>query len=112
MALRNLGIEHEVVAISEFDKYADASEGYRKEMDVIEQFIEDECIRNENERVGAKELFKAYQKWADETGEYKMTMTKFGTKMKEKFESKRSNGTKYLGINLKQKFPGLSNFSE
>ena len=25
MALRNLGIEHEVVAISEFDKYADAS---------------------------------------------------------------------------------------
>ena len=88
---------------------AEASAGYRKEMDVIEQFIDDECIVGEGEQIGAKELYTAYKKWANETGEHEFTMTKFGTKMKDKFESKRSNGTHYLGINLKEKYPGLMN---
>lgn len=88
----------------------DASEGYRKEMDVIEQFIADECIVGEGEKVGANELFKSYQAWADETGEYKMNKNKFGTKMKDKFESKRlSAGIHYMGINLRESFPGLIN---
>lgn len=95
------------------EKIAKASEGYRKEMDVIEQFIEDECIRNEDEQVGAKELYDAYKKWADDSGEYKMNKNKFGKKIKDKFESKRTSaGIRYLGINLKQKFPGLANFAE
>jgi len=94
------------------DKIIDASEGYRKEMDVIEQFIEDECIVSEGERVGAKELYTAYKKWADESGEYEMSMTKFGKKMTDKFEKKKSGSMYYLGINLKEKFPGLANFSE
>lgn len=94
------------------EKIADASEGYRKEMDVIEQFIEDECILNEGERVGAKELYTAYKKWAQEGGEYEMSMTKFGKKVSEKFEKKKSGSMYYLGINLKEKFPGLANFAE
>lgn len=89
----------------------DASEGYRKEMDVIEQFVADECIVGEGEKVGANELFKSYQAWADETGEYKMNKNKFGTKMKDKFEGKRlSAGIHYMGINLRERFPGLTNF--
>ena len=95
------------------EEVKNASESYRKEMDVIEQFVADECIVNEGERIGANELFKSYQKWADETGEYKMNKNKFGTKMKDKFESKRTNtGIQYTGINLRQKFPGLMNFAD
>ena len=91
----------------------DASEGYRKEMDVIEQFVADECIVGEGEQVSANELFKTYQKWADDAGEYKMNKNKFGVKMKDKFESKRTNtGIQYIGINLRQKFPGLMNFAD
>ena len=94
------------------DRIFKASEGYRKEMDVIEQFIDDECIVVEGERVGAKELYTAYKKWADETGAYNMNKNKFGIKMKEKFESKKSGSIYYLGINLKQKFPGIANFTK
>ncbi|MDN6629703.1 MAG: phage/plasmid primase, P4 family [Staphylococcus equorum] len=89
-------------------KIANASEGYRKEMDVLEQFVADECIVNENERVAAGEIFKAYKKWAEETGAYYMNKNKFGIKMKEKFESIKSGNIYYVGVNLKQKFPGLS----
>lgn len=95
------------------DKISKASEGYRKEMDVIEQFIADECVVNEGEQVGAKELFDSYKKWAEDSGEYNMNKNKFGRKMKEKFESKRaSTGIQYLGINLRDKFPGLSSFAK
>ena len=94
------------------ERISKASEGYRKEMDVREQFIDDECIVSEGERVGASEIFKVYKEWADETGAYKMNKNKFGVKMKEKFKSKKSGSIYYLGINLKQKFPGLANFAE
>lgn len=81
----------------------DASEGYRKEMDVIEQFIADECEAGEGYEVAGKDLYAEYKKWADETGEYKMTMTKFGTKMKDKYKSRRkSNGVHYQDIRIKE----------
>lgn len=81
----------------------DASEGYRKEMDVIEQFVADECETGEGYEVSGKDLYAEYKKWADETGEYKMTMTKFGTKMKDKYKSRRkSNGVHYQDIRIKE----------
>lgn len=90
-------------------KIADAGKGYRKEMDVLEQFIDDLCIVAEGERVAAGELYQKYRKWADETESYKMNKNKFGMKMKEKFKSKRLNtGVHYMGLNIVEKFPGLS----
>lgn len=86
----------------------DAGEGYRKEMDVLEQFIADECIVGEGERVQASEIFTVYKKWAEDTGSYNMNKNKFGMKMKEKFDSVKSGNIFYVGVNLRQKFPGLS----
>ena len=80
-------------------------------MDVIEQFIADECVVNEGEQIGAKELFDSYKKWAEDSGEYNMNKNKYGKKMKEKFESKKSGSIYYLGLNIKERFPGLANFS-
>lgn len=91
------------------DKISDASMKYRNEMDVLEHFIEDNFIRNENSRSSANEVFELYKKWADNTGEYKMNKNNFGKKMKEKFEWKRTNtGIVYFGIEIKQTFPGLN----
>jgi len=77
-------------------------------MDVLEHFIEDTCRRNENSTANAKELFEAYKKWADESGEYKMNKNQFGKKMKEKFEAKRTkHGIVYKDLEIIQHFPGI-----
>lgn len=90
------------------EKIANASKDYRTEMDVLEHFIEDTCRRNENSTANAKELFEAYKKWADESGEYKMNKNQFGKKMKEKFEAKRTKyGIVYKDLEIIQHFPGI-----
>lgn len=86
-----------------------ASKEYRKDMDVLEHFIDDCCYREEDGIAKASELYEEYKDWADETNEYKMNKNKFGQKMKEKFDWKKDRkGIFYLGIVLKEKYPGLA----
>lgn len=90
------------------EKLKEASKAYRNEMDVIEQFIEDECKRVDDGRVKANELYSVYKNWANENNAYKMSNKDFGQKMKEKFKSKRMNtGMYYLGLEKNSKYPGL-----
>ncbi|MGZ2417174.1 putative DNA primase/helicase [Staphylococcus caledonicus] len=90
------------------EKLKDAGQTYRTEMDVIEQFIEDECKRVDDGRVKANELYSVYKIWANENNAYKMSNKDFGQKMKEKFKSKRmTNGMFYLGLEIPNKYPGL-----
>ncbi|MDP4460398.1 phage/plasmid primase, P4 family [Staphylococcus hyicus] len=90
------------------DKLKDASQSYRTEMDVVEQFIEEKCNRMKGARETGKKLYDEYKVWADENNEYKMDKNKFGKKMKEKFESKKmNNGVNYIGIELKEMYPGM-----
>ncbi|UBH07871.1 phage/plasmid primase, P4 family [Macrococcus armenti] len=85
-----------------------AGQEYRTEMDVLEHFIEDTCIRNDGYEESAKDLFEAYKNWAEDSGEYKMNKNQFGKKMKEKFNHKRKNtGVVYYGIELKKSYPGI-----
>lgn len=90
-------------------RIAQASQEYRTEMDVLEGFVNDRCVKGEGYRAPAGEIFEVYKKWADETGEYKMNKNQFGIKMKEKFEHKKSGSNFYLGLKIIEKFPGLSN---
>ncbi|OFQ11044.1 DNA primase [Staphylococcus sp. HMSC072E01] len=90
------------------EKLRASSKAYRTEMDVIEQFIEDECKRVDDGRVKANELYSVYKNWANENNAYKMSNKDFGQKMKEKFKSKRmTNGMFYLGLEIPNKYPGL-----
>lgn len=95
------------------DKLKDASQSYRTEMDVVEQFIEDECVREKGKRVKASDLYSCYKEWANENGAYKMDNNNFGKKMMEKFKRKRfNNGYNYLDIHIKDKYEGLRNVLE
>jgi len=46
----------------------DATEEYRAEMDVIQDFLKDKCIISANLSAPAADLYKAYGEWADEQG--------------------------------------------
>lgn len=74
---------------------------YRKEMDPVELFIEECCIRKQGEREKASDLYRIYKSWAQENQQYLMSSTKFGREMSNKFQKITSNGVHYIGIKLK-----------
>jgi putative DNA primase/helicase len=89
---------------------------YRKEMDVLEKFIE-EVVEIKEEfhgaRTKASDLFRAYKGWAKENNQYKdMNNTMFGREMAKKFEKlKTNNGIVYKNIEIRSEFSRyLSNY--
>ena len=82
-------------------KILDASKEYRNEMDVLENFIDDCCLKGDGFQAPAAELFQTYKKWAEENSEYSMPKQKFGQQMKMKHEYvKNRDGRFYLGLRI------------
>lgn len=80
----------------------EAVKEYRNEMDVISAFI-DACCTIGTGSVAAAELFRVYAEWAESNNEYKMSNTKFGREMANKFEKHKGlNGARYINISLNE----------
>lgn len=84
----------------------DQRKEYRTEMDSIEAFIEECCIRDEKSKVKSKELYQSYREWASDNGQYMMSSTKFGREMGKKFIKYQSNGIYYRGLSLNGEYYG------
>lgn len=81
-----------------------ATEDYRSEMDMFGDFLEVCCLQGAQFRIQAAELWKAYQKWCDETGEFPGTQKKLGQHLQERgFVSHRgTKGTRWwIGLALR-----------
>lgn len=86
-------------------KVAVATEDYKKEMDVLSQFLEEEIVftKNEKDKISATKLYETYSLWATKGKEYFMSKTKFGIEASKKLEKKRSaSNMYYVGIKLKK----------
>ncbi|MEO7718142.1 MAG: primase-like DNA-binding domain-containing protein, partial [Capsulimonas sp.] len=70
--------------------------------DIIGAFIEECCGRHTYAVVAAGDLYKAYEAWCKDNGEYTKSQRFFGTSLGQRgFERTRSNGThKWRGIGL------------
>ena len=80
---------------------SDATNEYRREMDIISAFIEDCCTVGSGQ-TKALDLYVAYIDWAETNNEYKMPNTKFGLEMAKRFEKiKNRSGAFYQGILMK-----------
>ncbi len=80
-----------------------ATNNYKSEMDVIGQFIDEDCLIAPQARVACGDLYSAYAKWADDGGERPINQRRFGSQMTERgFERVRgTGGTRYYeGIGL------------
>lgn len=77
---------------------------YRTEMDVVELFLEECCIRKNGEREKASDLYNIYKSWAQENSQHLMSNTKFGKEMSNKFQRIKSGTNYYVGIQLKREF--------
>lgn len=86
------------------EEVREAVDAYRSEMDILAAFLEDRCLVQRSEKVGAKELFESYKGWCEGSGERPMTQRALGTRLKERgFESRRAGthgGYVWFGIGL------------
>ena len=61
-----------------------ATRAYRAEMDVLAAFLADCCVRSEDEEAFAGELWGAWKRWCEESGEQAGTQKRFGGQLAER----------------------------
>jgi putative DNA primase/helicase len=75
------------------DEVEDATNEYRAEMDILNDFISDRCITGPGVTATAKVLYEEYEGWAEDNGEKAISKKLFGIKLGERgFESYRATG--------------------
>ena len=86
-----------------------AVDEYKKEMDVVSKFL-DECTEKAFAKsVKASDLYKIYLQWCDLNTEYKMSNTKFGKEIIQRYEKiRKTDGWYYVGIELHDEFKPYS----
>jgi P4 family phage/plasmid primase-like protien len=105
-------LEWQRTGLQEPKKVTEATQGYRADMDVIAQFIEDMCVEADGVEVGATRLHIEYQTWCRNNGEEPLSQRKFGGRIgerghiSEQFTSGPNAGRKkWVGIGLKSHGP-------
>lgn len=83
----------------------DATAGYRAEMDILGNFISDCCVVSESAHATAKDLYGAYNRWCESTGEKPMTQTMVGKRLTERgFDSAQVGKVRartWIGIGIR-----------
>lgn len=78
-----------------------ASEGYRKEMDVLSQFISETCDVGEGYSINSTQLYRMYKEWAENNVQYRMSNTKFGREMSGRYKKIHTrSGNVYQGLKV------------
>jgi putative DNA primase/helicase len=86
------------------EKVAVATKAYQDEMDIIGGFLDDCCVMDEFKTVTVKHLFSAYEEWAEENGEKRISKKLFGMTLDERGIDMATigNARTRLGIGLKE----------
>jgi putative DNA primase/helicase len=85
------------------DEITGATDEYRCEMDVIGNFIKEQCAQNAAGQIRIRELFKAYQNWCGDNNERACSERFFGLRLKEAgFKQMRTSEARYwTGLTLR-----------
>jgi putative DNA primase/helicase len=84
------------------DSIKAATAEYRAEMDLLESFIDDKCIRQSSDKVAVGDLYEDYKKWSDDACQETVGKKIFGNLMRQKgfTQSKSGNMRYWNGIKL------------
>lgn len=86
------------------DLVANTVTDYRREMDLVQKWINDNCECDAIYSAPANELFVDITKYIEDNKEFKMSNTLFGRNLGKKFEKRRiGNIMVYVGIRLRRK---------
>jgi putative DNA primase/helicase len=80
---------------------------YRGDMDIIGQWLEDECVVSKEAFVRAQQLYENYRNWAEQGGYRPMSQNAFSRKIETRGVTKRrtASGRVYEGIALRAILP-------
>lgn len=101
-ALKGLEL-YNATGLEEPHTVSGATADYRQSSDVLKHFLDSQCIFAKGASIGARELYQAYKRWSDETGEfYTMSERDFSTALEERgFARKRTiPGIQWYGLSL------------
>lgn len=81
-----------------------ATDEYRSDEDIVGQFIEDCCVTGHSAyNVKAGQLYEAYEKWCEDSGQTLLNQTMFGKRVTAMgYTKKRSGGVWYQSLGLKE----------
>lgn len=83
-----------------------ASEEYRDEMDLLQQWLEERCVLDPDSSARAQDLYFSYSFWTDQQNITLMSQPAFGRKLGDRFKkTRRSAGNVYLGLRLRKNEP-------
>jgi putative DNA primase/helicase len=78
-----------------------ATAGYRKNQDVLGAFLDERCIVKDGIKTQANDLYRAYEEWAEENGEYVESRKRFCMRLAERgFQREAGRLVSYIGIGL------------
>lgn len=80
---------------------------YERENDLVLQFLENRCTRDESANIRAKDLYQSFKMWAKSEGAYILSARKFNSEMERHPEwydrkSTSSGFVIYWGLKLKE----------
>ena len=80
---------------------------YERDNDIVLQFLENRCVRDESVTIRAKDLYQAFKIWAKSEGAFVLSARKFNSEMErhpEWFDRKSTSSgfVIYWGLKLKE----------
>ncbi len=87
------------------------TELYRAESDLMGQFIADACVLGPTERCSVADLYAAYVRWCEESGERPQAKRNLGTRLKDRgLTGGKSGSVRYwrgIGLRVSMQPPSL-----
>ena len=89
--------------LGEPEAVSNATAAYRREMDVMADFIDESCVLGEDETEDAGLLYERFKEWSDANGEGAATQKKFGAQLRERgFKAGKKRGNRcWFGLRLR-----------
>jgi putative DNA primase/helicase len=85
--------------LNEPDTLKEAHRDYRSEMDIVQRWVNENCMLVDDMSTSSSELFENFSEYVKANKEFQLSHTMFGRNMSKKFKKGRIAGvTAYKGI--------------
>lgn len=96
-------LEYQAQGLNPPPRVKQATAEYRRDEDILADFIDECCVTGEDMSANAKDLYEAFRKWFEENvGKRVWSQIAFGRAMSKKFERRKSGTYWYYGVGLLQ----------
>ncbi len=88
--------------LSKPEAVTSAVSAYRSDMDLLGQFLQEECVQGSNHLVSNEDLYTRYVRWTERLGEFTLSASVFGRRLAARgFQPHKMGGARgWFGLGL------------